>query len=57
VEEARRASVSGEALLVCAYALEVTCERARLEGALTLQELRERQASLPDEMPLLFYCD
>jgi hypothetical protein len=57
VEEARRASVSGEALLVCAYALEVKCERARLEGALTLQELRERQASLPDEMPLLFYCD
>ena len=46
----------GEALLVCAYDDAAKCESLRLEGAITLEELTARLASLPKDQELIFYC-
>ena len=55
-EEARERMRSGEALLVCAYDDEAKCGRMRLEGAISLQELESRAATLPRDRELIFYC-
>jgi len=56
VDTVREKVQSGEALLVCAYADDEKCARARLDGAITLNELRRRQPSLPKSQELIFYC-
>ena len=56
VEEARRKVSEGAALLVCAYADESKCDRIRLEGAISLGELEAREATLPKDKPIVFYC-
>lgn len=56
VEEARRKVSEGDALLVCAYADESKCDRIRLEGAISLGELEAREATLPKDQPIVFYC-
>jgi hypothetical protein len=56
VEEARRRVQSGQALLVCAYEDASKCDRHRLEGAISLSELRTRQDSVPKDRELIFYC-
>lgn len=54
--EARESVVSGQALLVCAYDNEERFRAMRLEGAISLHELRTRLASLPREGEIVFYC-
>jgi hypothetical protein len=56
VEQARRDVEAGQAVLVCAYDDESKCRRLRLEGALTLDELRQRAAALPKNREIIFYC-
>jgi hypothetical protein len=53
-EEARRKVQSGQALLVCGYEDEEKCSRMKLEGAITLSQLREMSA--PRDRELIFYC-
>ncbi len=55
-EEARQKAQSGEALLVCAYDSEEMCERLRLNGALTLAELKARLPGMSKEQEIVFYC-
>lgn len=55
-ETARRKLQNQEALLVCAYDDETKCNQIRLEGALTLGELRQRLTSLPKEQEIILYC-
>ena len=45
-----------DALLVCAYESLEKCERLRLEGAITLNELKSRESTLSIEQELIFYC-
>ena len=57
VKDARqRARAPGGALLVCAYDDEAKCNQIKLEGAISLAELRARRASLPKDLELIFYC-
>jgi hypothetical protein len=56
VDRARRQIESGRALLVCAYDDEEKCRRFMFEGALSLKQLEERLASLPEGAEIDFYC-
>lgn len=56
VEEARRKTSKGEALLVCGYEDEAKCDRIRLEGAMSLKRLEAQAASVPKDRELIFYC-
>ena len=56
VEEARQKVQSGQAMLVCAYDDESKCGRIRLEGAITMSELRQMLPSLPKDREILLYC-
>ena len=42
--------------LVCAYDDDAKCKKLALDGAITLSELRAREASMPTGQELLFYC-
>ena len=53
-EDAFEQIATQEALLVCAYADEEKCRAARIDGALTLEDL-ERLAPSRDRR-LIFYC-
>jgi hypothetical protein len=55
-EEARKKSVSGAALLVCAYDSDEKCRAMHLEGALFLSGFRNVADSLPKDRELIFYC-
>jgi hypothetical protein len=55
-EDARREVQSRQALLVCAYDDNAKCAQMRLEGAITINELRQRLSSLPREQELILYC-
>jgi hypothetical protein len=55
-EEAYRKVKSGEAILVCAYDDEATCQTMRLDMALSLGELRKRLPEIPKEQEIIFYC-
>jgi hypothetical protein len=55
VEEARRETASGRALLVCAYGDE-RCREVALEGSIPLSALAARAGILPREQPIIFYC-
>jgi hypothetical protein len=54
--EARRRVQHGQALLVCGYDDDNKCRSMALEGAITLNELRQRLPSLPKSQDLIFYC-
>jgi hypothetical protein len=56
VAEARRERQAGRGLLVCAYDDDAKCGRMKLDGSLTLSELRARLPSLPKSQELIFYC-
>jgi hypothetical protein len=56
VEEARRRTQAGQALLVCAYDDEEKCRKLGLEGAIPLSGLRARVSTLPKDKELIFYC-
>ncbi|MHC4066157.1 MAG: ArsR family transcriptional regulator [Planctomycetota bacterium] len=47
---------SSDALVVCAYEDQGICEKVRLAGALTLNELEAMAASLSTARELIFYC-
>ena len=53
--EARESAASGRALLVCAYDNERKFRAMRLDGAISLRELRTRLASLPRDREIVFY--
>ena len=56
VQEARRAVMAGEALLVCAYDDESKCDRIKLQGAVSLAEFRTAAQSLPKDEEIIFFC-
>jgi hypothetical protein len=45
-----------QALLVCAYDDWNLCDKIRLEGALTMDELRHRLPGLSRDQSIIFYC-
>jgi hypothetical protein len=55
-EEARQKVQSGRALLVCAYDDEAKCGPIRLEGAITMSELRRKLPSVPRDREIILYC-
>ena len=55
-EEARPKVLDGEALLVCAYEDPSSFRSMRLDGAISIQEFRERLPSLGMEKEIVFYC-
>lgn len=55
-ELAREKSMSGEALLVCAYEEADQFEKYHLEGAMTWQMFESRLPELPKDQPIIFYC-
>lgn len=56
VEDARRKTQSGEAVLVCAYADEAKCRMANLEGSVSLTSFASRVDSMPKTQEIIFYC-
>ena len=54
VRDARQKASSGKALIVCAYEDVEKCRAMKLEGALTLPELRQRGPRKDEE--IIFYC-
>lgn len=54
--EAHRLVSSGKAKLVCAYEDEAKCDRGRLDGAISLQDLQARETLMLASTPLVFYC-
>lgn len=54
-DEARAMLDAGGAYLVCAYESPAKFEQAKLEGAISLQELRSQTDSIPKESALIFY--
>ncbi|MDH3258124.1 MAG: ArsR family transcriptional regulator [Deltaproteobacteria bacterium] len=54
--EAREKAVSKDALLVCACDDGDQLRRIKLEGSITLSELRGRLPGLTKEQGLIFYC-
>ena len=55
-EGARPKVQSGQALLVCAYEDDAKCATMRLDGAITLSELRRMLPSLPKDREIVLYC-
>jgi rhodanese-related sulfurtransferase len=55
-EQARPKVMNGEALLVCAYEDPAKFRSMRLEGAISVQEFRERLSSLGKEKEIVFFC-
>jgi len=55
-EQARPKLLDGEALLVCAYEDPSSFRSMRLDGAISVQEFRERLSSLGKEKEIVFYC-
>jgi hypothetical protein len=51
-----KARIDSGALLVCAYEDEDKCRLLRLEGSLTLGELRSRLPELSLDQEIVFYC-
>src|SRR3954453_19048104 len=47
---------TSDALLVCAYDDETKFEKNRLDGAISLEELRAKQHWLPKDREIIFYC-
>ena len=56
VQEARRKTQGGEALLVCAYEDDAKCRMLNLEGSISLTGLESRVGSLPKTQEIIFYC-
>ncbi len=47
---------SGDSLLVCAYPNDETFRSMRLEGAISLEEFKNRADNLPKHQEIVFYC-
>jgi hypothetical protein len=55
VQEANGKVVAGQALLVCAYDNDQKFAQYRLEGAISLAELREKVETLAKDQEIIFY--
>lgn len=55
-EETRQKVVFGSALLVCAYDSDEKFKRVQLEGAVSLNEFRDRLPALHTGHEMIFYC-
>ncbi len=56
-QEARRhLRADPNALLVCAYDSDEKFRNNRLEGAISLADFRDREATLPKDREVIFYC-
>ena len=55
-QEARSKVQAGQALLVCGYDSEETCNSMRLDGGITFGELTSRLSGVPKEQEIVFYC-
>ena len=51
-----KARIDSGGYLVCAYEDEDKCRILRLQGSLTLGELRSRLVELPKDAEIIFYC-
>ena len=47
---------SGDSLLVCAYASEDTFRGMHLEGAISLNDFKDKVSQLPKDQEIIFYC-
>jgi hypothetical protein len=56
VDEARRGTAEGRALLVCAYEDERKCQSIMLDGAITMSELQAQLGTLSRDTEIVFYC-
>jgi len=56
VEEARRKTKSGEAMLVCAYEDDDVFRTVRLDGAISLRAFQSELPLLPADKEIIFYC-
>ncbi len=54
-EVARRKVLSNEAILVCAYEEEAKFRKMHLEGAISLNEFKNRFSLLSKEHEIIFY--
>ncbi|SNB46060.1 ArsR family transcriptional regulator [Geobacter sp. DSM 9736] len=54
--DARQRTLSGKALLACAYESDELFRRNRLEGALSMQELTSRLPGLDKNQEIILYC-
>jgi hypothetical protein len=55
-EMARDHIATADALLVCAYDSPDKWRDNRVDGAISLQELRARERGLPRSQEIIFYC-
>ncbi len=51
-----RMAAGEDVLLVCAYEQDEKFEANHLEGAISMKDLRAREADLDQETELVFYC-
>lgn len=56
VEDARQRMQSGRARLACAYDDEAKCSALKLEGSITMRELRSMLPSLARDQAIVLYC-
>ena len=54
-EVARKKVLSNEAILVCAYEEEEKFRKMHLDGAISLNEFKNRVSSLSKEQAIIFY--
>ena len=55
-QTAREKTISGLALLVCAYDDEKKFNANHLEGAISFADFRTRLSTLPKDQKIIFYC-
>ena len=55
-EEVYQKLKAGKALLVCAYEDEEKFRKLKLEGAISLNELKSKLPSLTKDQEIIFYC-
>lgn len=56
VDEARKKLDTGKILLVCAYDSQEKCEMMKIQGAISLPELRKQEKDLSNNKEIVFYC-
>ena len=54
-DDAYKKTISGEALLVCAYD-DKRCEKFNLEGAISFREFESMAPGLSHDREIIFYC-
>jgi rhodanese-related sulfurtransferase len=55
-ETRRHLQANANALLVCAYDSDEKFRQNRLDGAISLADLKAREANLPKDREIIFYC-